>query len=165
MQKRNVLVVGSGGREHALAWKLQESPLLEKLYVAPGNGGTLDYNIPIQTNDVKGLCEFAELHKCLTIVGPEAPLSQGLVDELEQKGLQVIGPTREQARLETSKAYAKRLMNEVGIPTADFEIFSDNEKAIDYAKSKEYKVVVKADGLASGKGVFVCSNKEEAETA
>ncbi|HZW56057.1 MAG TPA: phosphoribosylamine--glycine ligase [Nitrososphaerales archaeon] len=163
--KRNVLIVGSGGREHALAWKIRRSKIALNVYVAPGNGGTAEFSIPIGSTDMKGLADFASKNDCFTVVGPEVPLSLGIVDSFEEQGLPIFGPTRQQAMLETSKSYAKRFMKENGIPTARFEVFRESGKATDYASRFEGRVAVKADGLAAGKGVFVCSSMEEAEQA
>ena len=160
-----MLVVGSGGREHALAWKLLQSKNIERLYVAPGNGGTSAYNAPIKADDVEGLYEFARRNSCFTVVGPEAPLALGIVDRLRNGGLRVFGPTQAQAMLETSKSYAKEFMVTNGIPTAKFKAFEEVSLAIDFAKSFEGKVAVKADGLAAGKGVFVCGSEYESEQA
>ncbi len=158
-------MVGSGGREHAIAWKVLQSDRIEKLYVAPGNGGTREFNIPIDAGDIPGLRDFAKNNKCLTIVGPEAPLAAGIVEEFRSVGLPIFGPTAEQARLETSKVFAKRFMKNHGIPTADYSVFNEAKEAIDYATLKRGRVVVKVDGLAAGKGVFVCSTVDEAESA
>jgi phosphoribosylamine---glycine ligase len=163
--KVNVLLVGSGGREHAIAWKLLQSPLIGKLYVAPGNAGTEDYNIPIGASDIKSLAKFAKQEECFTVIGPESPLALGLVDELDQEGLRSFGPNKQQAKLEASKSYAKQLMKSIHIPSAEFEIFKDYESALYYSKKREGNVVIKADGLASGKGVFVCSDLVQAESA
>jgi phosphoribosylamine---glycine ligase len=164
-EKLNVLIVGSGGREHALAWKIKQSPLLSRLFVAPGNGGTDEFNVPVRADDVAGLCKFAQRNRCFTLIGPEMPLSLGVVDRLREAGVVAFGPTKEQALLETSKVYAKRFMAENDIPTPSFQVFDDPREAIEFSDSKEGNVVIKADGLASGKGVFVCSNKEEAAKA
>jgi phosphoribosylamine---glycine ligase len=161
----DVLLVGSGGRESAIAWKLLQSPLLGKLFVAPGNGGTDKYNIPIDATSVKTLTDFAKERNCFTIVGPESPLELGLVDSLESEGLEVFAPTKEQAQLETSKSFAKNFMKSNRIPTAEYEIFRDHECALEYCKNKQGKVVIKVDGLAAGKGVFVCSSLPEAAHA
>jgi phosphoribosylamine--glycine ligase len=163
--KINVLLVGSGGREHALAWKLLQSPSLGKLYVAPGNAGTQDYNVPIGATDVRSLVKFAKENECLTIVGPEAPLEAGLVDALGEQGLTSFGPSKEQARLETSKSYAKQLMKSLYIPTAEFLIFKEYDSAYEYCNRKDGNVVIKFDGLASGKGVFVCADSAQAKDA
>ncbi len=122
-------------------------------------------NVDIEPNDINALLDFAEKHRCITVVGPETPLASGIVDHFAAKGLPIVGPTREQAKLEWSKSYAKQLMHEKGIPTARYRAFSDYEKAMDYVSEQSGNVVVKADGLAAGKGVFVCSTKEEAEEA
>lgn len=155
----NVLVVGSGGREHALSWKLAQSPKVDKVFVAPGNGGT-ENNITI--HDTDGLAEFAGRNECFTVVGPEAPLAAGIVDRFNCDGRGIFGPTREAARLESSKVWAKNFMNRHGIPTAGFETFDDARDACEYAKSVDAGMVVKADGLAAGKGVTVCGNADEA---
>ncbi len=160
-----VLVVGSGGREHCLAWKISCSPLVDRVYCAPGNGGTslLANNVDISPSDIDRLLEFALEEKIdLTVVGPEAPLVEGIVDRFEEKGLKIFGPKKDVAMLEGSKVFAKRLMKKFGIPTADFEIFDDPYKAKDYVKKRGFPIVVKADGLAAGKGVMVCKSKEEA---
>jgi phosphoribosylamine---glycine ligase len=142
-----------------------QSPLTGRLYVAPGNGGTKDFNVPIAATEIKKLREFATKKKCFTIVGPEAPLAAGIVDEFQAAGLSIFGPTAEEAKLETSKAYAKEFMKNHGIPTADFQVFDATERALDYAALNEGNVVVKVDGLAAGKGVFVCSSMSEAEVS
>ncbi|HEU5221421.1 MAG TPA: phosphoribosylamine--glycine ligase, partial [Candidatus Nitrosotalea sp.] len=157
----NVLVVGSGGREHALGWKLSQSPKVDKIYYAPGNGGTLN-NVNISSDDIDGLAKFAKDNDCVTIVGPEIPLSNGIVDEFAKKGLRVFGPTKSAAQLESSKIWAKNFMKRNGILTARFEVFDDPKKAIDFVKSVDYPLVVKADGLAAGKGVIVCNDSTEA---
>jgi phosphoribosylamine---glycine ligase len=163
--KENVLLIGSGGREHVIAWKLLKSTHLGRLYVAPGNGGTADYNVPIKTDELERLVEFAKKENCFTIVGPEAPLAAGIVDRFVSEELPIFGPRRDQAGLETSKVFAKEFMKRAGIPTAEFQVFEEVQPALDYAAKSSYQIVVKADGLAAGKGVFVCSNQEEAETA
>ena len=160
-----VLVVGGGGREHAIAWKLAQSPLLEKLYIAPGNGGTrlVGKNVEISASDINGLLDFAVKEKIdLTVVGPEAPLVAGIVDLFTSHGLKIVGPTKEAAQLEGSKAFTKKLLKENGIPTADYEEFNDYERAVDYVKARGAPIVVKADGLAAGKGVTVAFSVEEA---
>lgn len=160
----NVLVIGSGGREHALSWKLSQSPKVDKVFTAPGNGGT-ENNIPIDINDLNSLAEFAQKNNCFTIVGPEAPLAAGIVDKFNQMNLKIFGPSQKAAQLESSKIWAKNFMKRNGIQTAKFEIFEDSKKAIEYVQSLNYNVVVKADGLASGKGVIVCNNVDEAISA
>jgi phosphoribosylamine--glycine ligase len=164
-QRKNILLVGSGGREHALASRLLKSKKAGKLFIAPGNGGTYDYNVPIKSDEIDKLAEFSRTRHCLTIVGPEVPLAAGIVDKFTSENLEIFGPTREQARLETSKAYAKEFMQRLGIPTAEFKVFIELHAALDYVSRLSGKVVVKADGLAAGKGVFVCSTEKEAEKA
>jgi phosphoribosylamine---glycine ligase len=161
----NVLVVGSGGREHAICWKLSQSSVVDRVFVAPGNGGTHEFNIPIKADDLKGLFEFAREHHCYTIVGPEAPLSLGIVDYFSERGLPIFGPSKNEAMLETSKSFAKEFMQSHDIPTAKFGVFGDSQRAVDYAYRLNGRVAVKADGLAAGKGVFVCSSMKEAEGA
>jgi phosphoribosylamine--glycine ligase len=157
----NVLVVGSGGREHALGWKLSQSPHVDKVFYAPGNGGTKN-NIPIQADQIDKLLEFAAKNNCFTVVGPETPLSMGIVDRFRERNLKIFGPTKNAAQLESSKIWAKTFMKKYGIPTAPFEVFSDAKAAKDYVTSLDYDVVIKADGLAAGKGVIVCDSKQEA---
>ena len=160
----NVLVVGSGGREHALSWKLSQSSKVGKVFTAPGNGGT-ENNVDISVDDIDGLADFAAKNDCFTVVGPEAPLAQGIVDTFNEKNLKVFGPSKDAAQLESSKIWAKNFMKRNQIPTAKFEIFDDPQKATEYVDTLSYDVVVKADGLAAGKGVIVCGNKEEAKAA
>lgn len=164
----NVLVIGSGGREHALAWKLAQSPKLQWVYVAPGNGGTALSphlkNLPI--TDVKALADFAQAEKiALTVVGPEAPLAAGIVDEFRARGLRIFGPTRAAAQLESSKAFAKDFMKRHAIPTAAYETFSDIAAAHAYVDKMGAPIVIKADGLAAGKGVVVAMSLAEAHEA
>ncbi len=163
-----ILVVGSGGREHALAWKLAQSPRVQIVYVAPGNGGTaLDErlrNVPI--TDLAELADFAEKEQvALTVVGPEAPLAAGIVNLFRQRGLKVFGPTKEAAQLESSKDFAKAFMKRHGIPTAEYETFADAAAAHAYIDAKGAPIVIKADGLAAGKGVVVATTLEEAHAA
>lgn len=168
MDKANILIIGSGGREHALAWKLAQSPRIGKLYVAPGNGGTRQVaeNISIEANDIDGLVKFAEKNEIgLTVVGPDEPLALGVVDAFQARGLRIFGPTRAAAEIESSKAFAKNLMNEANISTATFKIFSEHNKALMYVRERGAPIVVKASGLALGKGVYVCKTLAEAETA
>jgi len=160
----NILVVGSGGREHALSWKLTQSPKVDTVFTAPGNGGT-ENNVPINVDDLDGLSDFAQKNNCFTVIGPEAPLAAGIVDKFNQKNLKVFGPSQKAAQLESSKIWAKNFMKRNDIPTARFEIFDDAQKAQDYVESLDYNVVVKADGLAAGKGVIVCNSNEEAFSA
>lgn len=160
----NVLVIGSGGREHALSWKLSQSPKVEKVFTAPGNGGT-ENNVPISVEKIDELADFAKQNNCFTVVGPEAPLALGIVDKFTEKNLKIFGPTKDAAQLESSKVWAKQFMKRNHIPTAEFEIFDDPYEASEYVKSLLYPVVVKADGLAAGKGVIVCDSTEEALSA
>lgn len=156
----NILVVGSGGREHAIGWKLAQSPKVDKIYYAPGNGGTQN-NVDISSDDIEGLAKFAKENNCYTVVGPEIPLSMGIVDEFTKKGLMIFGPTKDASQLESSKIWAKNFMKRNGILSARFEVFDDPKKAIEFAKSVDYPLVVKADGLAAGKGVIVCNDSSE----
>jgi len=163
-----ILVIGGGGREHALAWKLAQSPKTHKIYVAPGNGGTatdpLFENVPI--TDVQALREWATEQKIvLTVVGPEVPLAAGVVDEFRKHGLRIFGPTQAAAQLESSKVFSKAFMKRHAIPTAEFETFSDPVLAHAYIDAKGAPIVVKADGLAAGKGVVVASTLAEAHEA
>ena len=160
----NVLVIGSGGREHALSWKLSQSNKVGTVFTAPGNGGT-ENNIPIDVNDIEGLAHFAQKNDCFTVVGPEDPLAAGIVDKFNCLNLKIFGPTQKAAQLESSKIWAKDFMKRNNIPTAQFEIFDDAQKARNYVESLDYDVVVKADGLAAGKGVIVCSSKDDAFSA
>jgi phosphoribosylamine--glycine ligase len=161
----NVLIVGSGGREHALGWKISQSIHVDKIYFAPGNGGTVE-NIDIKQNDIEKLVSFASGQRSLlTVVGPEEPLSQGIVDAFAKEGLRIFGPVKKAAMLEASKAFAKEFMRDAGIPTAEFAIFSDVEKAKDYVVRQGKPLVVKADGLAAGKGVIICDSTDQAVAA
>ncbi len=163
-----VLIVGSGAREHALAWKMKLSPHVSQVVVAPGNGGIHDLGetVSIPGDDFEGLTRFAhEKSVDLTVVGPEIPLAQGIVDHFRKEGLRIFGATRAAAELEASKVFAKDFMAEMGIPTASYRVFSDHGKALSYVNSLEPPVVVKADGLAAGKGVMVCQDRQEAEAA
>ena len=163
-----VLVVGSGGREHALVWKLRQSPRVKKIYCAPGNAGIAELAacVNIAADDIAGLVKFAwEQNIDLTVVGPEAPLAAGIADAFQAKGLQVFGPVAAAARLEASKAFAKQLMQKYGIPTAESRTFTAAEDALAYIRQKGAPIVVKADGLAAGKGVIVAQTVAEAEAA
>lgn len=163
-----ILVIGSGGREHALVWALSRSPQVGQIYAAPGNAGTAvsAHNIPIPSDDVAGLVEFAsEKRVDLTVVGPEAPLAAGIVDHFQAAGLTVFGPTRAAAQLESSKAFAKTFMRDQGIPTADYAIFDDFAAARAYVEQQSGPIVVKASGLAAGKGVLMCADRAEALAA
>jgi phosphoribosylamine---glycine ligase len=160
-----VLIVGSGGREHALAWKISQSPLLTKLYAAPGNAGIAKIAEchPIESENIAALLEFAKQEKIdLTVVGPESPLVAGIVDEFQKAGLKIFGPSKDAALLEGSKAYAKDQMTKFGIPTADYEVFSNINEAKHFCVETEMPVVIKADGLAQGKGVVICDSSQEA---
>src|SRR5919108_3654452 len=160
-----VLVVGSGGREHALVWKLAQSPLLSRLYCAPGNAGTAEQaeNVPIRADDMASLLAFARDHTIdFTVVGPELPLALGIVNRFRQEGLAIFGPTQQAACLESSKAFAKAIMAKYGIPTAPFQIFSDPQQAEGYIDQHTLPLVVKADGLAAGKGAIVCRTRDSA---
>ena len=163
-----ILVIGSGGREHALAWKLAQSKRVSKIYVAPGNAGTaLEvglYNVPVTA--IEDLVKFAQQEEiALTVVGPEAPLADGVVDAFRAAGLKIFGPTRAAARLESSKDFAKQFMQRYGIPTAQFQTFTDAQSAKRYISEHGAPIVVKADGLAAGKGVVVAVSVEEAHAA
>lgn len=165
---KDVLIVGSGGREHALAWKLSQSKGIGEIFVAPGNAGTsqLATNIPIAADDIVGLLDFAKgknIH--LTIVGPDNTLSLGIVDLFIESELRIFGPTKKAAEIEWSKTYAKDLMKRSGIPTAEYATFSSLSDAKAYVKSTHLPLVVKADGLALGKGVFICNTEQEAIAA
>ncbi|MCX5679513.1 MAG: phosphoribosylamine--glycine ligase [Candidatus Omnitrophica bacterium] len=164
----NILVVGSGGREHALCWKISKSPRCTKLYSAPGNGGISEVAelVNIEADDIGGLLKFAKEHKIgLTVVGPEVPLVKGIVDAFKKEGLKIFGPTAELAMIEGSKVFAKELMKRFGVPTADFRVFDKSDDALKYLNTVEAPVVVKADGLAAGKGVVVAKTIEEAKAA
>lgn len=163
----NVLIIGSGGREHALAWKIRQSPLVEKLYCAPGNAGIADHAeiIALRASDTDGLLKFAKDSRIsLTIVGPEQPLTDGIADRFEDAGLSVFGPRRNAAELEGSKAFAKHFMKKYKIPTAEFRSFTSSERfdAERYINEIPVPIVIKADGLAAGKGVSVCETKDQA---
>jgi phosphoribosylamine--glycine ligase len=160
-----VLVVGGGGREHTLVWKLKQSPQVKGLYCAPGNGGIAQCArcVPIPAEDIAGLVQFARREKIgLTVVGPEAPLCAGIVDAFKQAGLRIFGPSKCAARIEGSKVFAKELMTRYDVPTAPYQIFDDPEQAAEYVKRVRAPIVVKADGLAAGKGVMVCDTEQEA---
>ncbi len=162
-----ILIVGGGGREHTIVWKLAQSQYVKKIYCAPGNAGTstLAENVPISSEDINNLLSFTQEKKIdLTVVGPEAPLAAGIVDVFTSKGLSCFGPLRSAARLENSKVFAKEIMKKYHIPTADGQVFSELNHAISYLKEISAPVVVKADGLASGKGVVVARTVEEAES-
>jgi phosphoribosylamine--glycine ligase len=164
----NVLVIGGGGREHALAWKIAQSNKVQKVFVAPGNGGTARDKrlINVDITDVKELRKFAQSEGIeLTVVGPETPLAAGVVDEFRSHGLRIFGPTQAAAQLESSKAFSKAFMKRHNIPTAEYEAFTDAQAAHDYVNTKGAPIVVKADGLAAGKGVVVAMTALEAHEA
>ena len=163
-----VLVIGGGGREHALVWKIKQSPKVETIFCAPGNAGTSETveNVAIAADDIEGLLQFALNNGIgLTIVGPEQPLVMGIVDRFEENGLRIFGPNARAAELEGSKSFSKDIMKKYGLPTAEYKIFTSAEIAEKYIKSKNCPLVVKADGLAAGKGVLLCKSTEEALTA
>lgn len=160
-----ILVVGNGGREHALAWKIKQSPLVSKLYVARGNAGIwqIAEKVDISPTDVERLVEFALKEKIdLTVVGPEQPLSEGIVDAFEEAGLKIFGHRKNAAILEASKVFAKNFMKKYGVPTAFYETFDNEDDAIDFIKKMGTPIVIKADGLAAGKGVVIAKTEEEA---
>ncbi len=164
-----ILVVGNGGREHALAWKIGQSPRAERVFVAPGNAGTANdaENVAIPATDVPALVKFARQNQIdLTVVGPEAALAVGLVDALQSEGLKAFGPSRAASDLETSKVFCKNLLRHADVPTADYRVFRDAKAAITFLKDRDdTPVVVKANGLAAGKGVVVCDNRDQALVA
>jgi phosphoribosylamine---glycine ligase len=160
-----VLVVGGGGREHALVWKIAQSPKVTKIYCAPGNAGISEQAtiVPIKANDLNGLLQFSLKEKIdLTVVGPEDPLTQGIVDLFELKSLFIFGANKKAAEIEGSKAFAKEMMKKYNIPTASYEVFHNRDEAVKYIREQGAPIVVKADGLAAGKGVIVCKTVEEA---
>jgi len=160
-----VLVVGSGGREHALVWKVSQSPKVKKIYSAPGNAGIAGYAecVPIEAEDITGLISFARTKAIdVTIVGPEGPLSKGIVDEFTKAGLRIFGPNGKAAEIEASKKFSKDLMKKYHIPSAEYSVFTDRASAEAYVREKGAPIVVKADGLAAGKGVIVAETVEEA---
>lgn len=166
-----VLIIGNGGREHALAWKIKQSPRVSDVFVAPGNAGTARdaINVPISGEDIAGLIKFAKAEKIgLTVVGPEAPLALGVVDAFESEKLRIFGPSQAASQLEASKAFCKNLLRQADVPTADFQVFRDPDDAMRFIKGRfpgerdRCPVVVKADGLAAGKGVIVCKRRDDA---
>jgi phosphoribosylamine---glycine ligase len=163
-----LLIVGGGGREHALGWKLQQSPGVETIFCAPGNAGTeaLGQNVPLQPDDTRGLLQFAKENQIgLTVVGPDNPLAAGLVNEFQKENLRIFGPRKAAARLEASKVFAKQLMRCAGVPTAMAGVFDDSRKASRFAEKLHYPIVIKADGLAAGKGVIIAPNASSAMEA
>ena len=164
----NILLVGAGGREHALAWKISQSPRLGKLFITPGNGGTalVGTNVPIQDNDIDGIVAFARDNKIdLVVAGPELPLVLGLKEALDAVRIPCFGPCTFDAQLEGSKAFAKNMMRETGVPTAAFRVFDNHESALAYVRAHALPMVIKADGLAAGKGVVIAQSMSEAEEA
>lgn len=163
-----VLVIGSGGREHAICWKLSQSPKLTKLYAAPGNAGMEDVAqlVDISVKDQEGFLKFCKKEGIgLVVVGPEAPLTEGIVDRFQKEGIKIFGPTKFGAQLEGSKAFAKEMMRKLSIPTAEFEVFTSADKAMDYVAKKGVPIVIKVDGLAGGKGVAVVTSMPKAMEA
>ncbi|HEX5456561.1 MAG TPA: phosphoribosylamine--glycine ligase [Candidatus Saccharimonadales bacterium] len=168
MAKNAIVIGGSGGREHALAWKLSQSPQVEKVYIAPGNGGTssVGENVDIKPEEVDKLISFCrEKSMDLIVIGPDDLLASGLADKFRAAGFAVFGASRNAARIESSKAFAKDMMKKTGVPTAKYETFTVRDEAIRYAEKQNYPLVVKASGLALGKGVLICENFEEAGKA
>src|SRR2546427_10645214 len=162
-----ILVIGSGGREHALTWKLRRSPQVERIFCAPGNSGTSEIaeNVAIPATDLKGLLRFAKENRIgLTVVGPDDPLAAGIVDLFATEKLRAFGPTKSAARIEASKVFAKELMRAHNIPTAKASIFSESSEALHYCERAKFPVVIKADGLALGKGVIVAADAATARS-
>lgn len=167
-KKQKILIIGSGGREHAIGWKIKQSENCGDLYFAPGNGGTLQIgkNVDIKATDIKSLVDFVKKEKIdLTLAIPDDPLALGIVNEFQKEGLRIFGPTKEAAQLESSKAFAKNFMQKHNLPTAKFQIFNNYEKAIEYLDTQSLPIVIKASGLALGKGVIIAQTKEEAKKA
>lgn len=163
-----VLVIGSGGREHALVWKIAQSPMVSEIFCAPGNAGIEDQAslVDIKADDISGLLDFARKKKIdLTVVGPEAPLTLGIVDLFEKAGLKIFGPSKKAARLEESKAFSKDLLEKYNISTASYELFISSQDAKAYLENQKFPVVIKADGLAAGKGVIICDSLESSYKA
>ncbi len=163
-----ILVIGSGGREHALVWKISQSPRVSKIYCAPGSAGIAELAtlVPIGADQLEQLADFAAREQIdLTVVGPELPLTLGISDLFESRGLRIFGPNEAAARLEGSKAFAKELLHEDRIPTAEFGTFTDATHAKAYLAPQKPPYVIKADGLAAGKGVLICANRAEADAA
>jgi phosphoribosylamine---glycine ligase len=165
-----VLVIGAGGREHALCWKLAQSDFVAKIYCAPGNAGTANEikteNVPLSVSDFPNLVDFAKAHQIdLTVVGPDNPLADGIVDIFLDEGLRIFGPSRQAARLEGSKVFAKQFMKFHELPTTRFEVFENARDGLEFCKTNDWARVIKVDGLALGKGVYVCDSLQECETA
>ena len=164
----NILIIGGGGREHALAWKIAQSPKVSKIFVAPGNAGINDIaeNVDIKATDFSKLIKFAKDNEVgLTIVGPDDHLALGVVDEFKKAGLRIFGPTKNAARIESSKKFSKDLMKKMKIPTAEYQTFNNYGKALEYLKNQSFPIVIKASGLALGKGVSICRSLEDAKNA
>jgi phosphoribosylamine--glycine ligase len=165
---KKVFIIGGGGREHALAWKLSQSAEIEKMYIAPGNGGTAQFgeNIDIKATDIDALVDFVMQNDIdFTVVGQDDPLALGIVDRLQEKGKRAFGPTQAAAQIEASKAFSKDLMAKNNIPTAAFKVFTDYDNAVSYLENQSLPIVVKVSGLALGKGVFICETIDEAKSA
>ena len=163
-----ILVIGSGGREHALVWKIAQSPKVSQIYCAPGNAGIskLAQCINIDADNIEKLVDFAQEEKIdLTVVGPELALSKGIVNKFNRKGLRIFCPSKEATEIESSKVFSKYLMKKYNIPTANYEVFQNSKKAFDYIKQQAFPLVIKADGLAAGKGVFIVKNMVQARDA
>ena len=168
MQKEKILIIGSGGREHAIGWKIAQSKHDAELYFAPGNGGTIELgvNVPIKATDIPALLDFARREKItLTLAIPDDPLALGIVDEFRKNELRIWGPTKAAAQLESSKAFSKKFMQKHNLPTAKFEVFTDYDKAKEYLSKMDLPIVIKASGLALGKGVIIAENRDEARDA
>jgi phosphoribosylamine--glycine ligase len=167
-KKIKILIIGSGGREHAIGWKVAQSPRAGEIFFAPGNGGTssIGTNIDIKATDINGLLDFVKKENIdLTLALPDDPLALGIVDEFQKTGLRIFGPTKNAAKIEWSKAFSKDFMRRHGLPTAKFETFTDFEKAKEYISRQSFPIVIKASGLALGKGVVIAQTQEEAEEA
>ncbi|MGD1838631.1 MAG: phosphoribosylamine--glycine ligase [Nitrososphaeraceae archaeon] len=162
--RNNILIIGSGGREHAFGWKLSQSKYVKEIFYSPGNGGT-SKNLSISSTNFQELRSFAQEKDCVVIIGPEAPLTKGIVDDFSSHNIRIFGPTKKASLLESSKAFAKKFMKENNIKTSSFSIFSNHKEATEYIKSKEQPLVIKADGLAAGKGVIVCHDEHDALSA
>jgi len=163
-----VLVIGSGGREHTLVWKITQSPKVSQVYCAPGNAGIsrLAQCVNIDADSIEKLIDFVQKEKIdLTVVGPELPLSRGIVNEFNKQGLKIFGPSKEATEIESSKVFSKYLLKKYNIPTANYQVFQNSEKALDYIKKQTFPLVIKADGLAAGKGVFIVKNLVQAKDA
>ena len=168
MQKQKILIIGSGGREHAIGWKVAQSPKAGQIFFSPGNGGTskIGINVDIKATDILGLLEFAKKERIdLTLALPDDPLALGIVDEFKKAGMRIFGPTKQASKLEWSKAFSKNFMHQHNLLTAKFEIFNNFKKAKKYISEQSFPVVIKASGLALGKGVIICQNLEEANEA